>query len=156
MELCSVINVPCIIDLLSCTISIGILWKLLPGWNMLKFYWYFRVLVVHTQGQFSGCFKLIRGKKCFSTHPIIYATGSETKSSGCFTSFKERLFTSTCAESCWNFVQFPSAFSTPLVVYVGVDECVCVCVWAGLLVYRYGYCNSVNLIYLKTKTYYNN
>ena len=36
---------------------------------MLRFYWYFRVLVVHTQGQFSGSFKLIRGKKCFSTHP---------------------------------------------------------------------------------------
>ena len=36
---------------------------------MLQFYWYFRVLVVHAQGQFSGSFKLIRGKKCFSTHP---------------------------------------------------------------------------------------
>ena len=30
-----------------------------------------RPLVVYTQGQFSRSFKLIRGKKCFSTHPSI-------------------------------------------------------------------------------------
>ena len=39
---------------------------------MLRFYWYFRVWVVHAQGQFSGSFKLIRGKKCFSKHPNIH------------------------------------------------------------------------------------
>ena len=34
------------------------------------------MLVVHTQGQFSGSFKLIRGKKCFSTHPIPHICNS--------------------------------------------------------------------------------
>ena len=48
---------------------------MLPGWNILRSYWYFRVLVVHTQGQFSGSFKLIRGKKCFSTHPNVHIKG---------------------------------------------------------------------------------
>ena len=74
MELCSVINAPCI-DLLYHVLSVqGFYGSLLPGWNMLQFYWYFRVLVVHTQGQFSWSFKLIRGKKCFSTHPNTHTT----------------------------------------------------------------------------------
>ena len=48
---------------------------------MLWFYWHFRMLVVHIQGQFSRSFKLIRGKKCFrhTLIPIFVQSNSTSK-----------------------------------------------------------------------------
>ena len=46
--------------------------NLLPGWNILRTYWYFRIIIVHTQGKFPESSKSVREKTCFSSHPTIY------------------------------------------------------------------------------------